>query len=125
MTTLPYGDPIEWDWIPEKWIEAFTRAIEDHGHTVLDAHDFAITLDVPGLDEDEEWSLVKPNFHGLWAYGSYTNGRCNNPGWIYEDAADPQAVANVVHAILTGAPLKRFFTAGAMAVYPAPRQSGA
>ncbi|AZK94851.1 MULTISPECIES: hypothetical protein [Streptomyces] len=120
MTALPYGDPTQWDEIPEAWLTAFTHALQAHGHTIDDAHESAITIAAPGLDDGEEWSLVKPNFHGLWAHGIYIRGYCPDPEWIHADAADPQAVADVVHAILTGAPLKRTFLNGAMGVYPAP-----
>ncbi|MFB6591650.1 MULTISPECIES: hypothetical protein [Streptomyces] len=112
-----YGDPIDWDEIPDGWTDAFTVAIQAHGHTVLDAHESAITLDVPGLDEDERWAIVVPNFHGLWAYGTYRNGHCDNPTWLYADATDPQEIADLVHAVLTDAPLNRHWMAGAFSVW--------
>ncbi|MCH6162016.1 hypothetical protein [Streptomyces marispadix] len=119
--TDSFGDPTEWDLIPEQWTEAFTTAIQAHGHTVTDAHDEAIAIDVPGLDEGHEWYIGKPNFHGMWSYGvANERGVCDMPQWILADASDPQDVADTVHAILTGAPLRKFWTGGAFAVYPEP-----
>lgn len=119
--TDPYGDPTEWDEIPDDWTEAFTQAIEAYGHTVTDAHEHAIALGVPDLPEGHEWFIGCPNFHGLWSYGvSNERGVCDMPEWIFADATDPQDVADTVHAILSGAPLRKFWTSGSVAVYPAP-----
>lgn len=118
-TSNPYGDPREWDKIPDGWTEAFTTAIEAHGHTVTEAHESAITINVPDLDDGHEWFIGKPNFHGLWAYGETDDrGVCENPYWIYHDATDPQGIADIVHAILSGAPLEKFWHGGTFAVFP-------
>lgn len=46
--------------------------------------------------------------------------RCPDHTWIVADAADPQEVAEVVHAIFSGAPLRQCVMAGGLAVYPEP-----
>lgn len=116
-TPGPYGDPTEWDEIPPGWLEKFATALAAHGHTVTGAHDAALTVDVPGLDDGQEWMLVKPNFHGVWAYGVYLKNHCPNPTWIFADAADPTDIADTVHGILTGAPLARGHLSGLDAVW--------
>ncbi|MFE5159662.1 hypothetical protein ACFRNT_14300 [Streptomyces sp. NPDC056697] len=117
-TTTPYGDPTEWDEIPDGWTEAFTTAIEAHGHTVTEAHESAITIDVPGLDEGHQWYIGAPNFHGMWSYGvADETGRCQNPMWINADATSPQEIADHVHAVLAGAPMERGWIAGSFAVW--------
>ena len=119
-TAADYGDPTEWDEIPDEWTQAFTAAIEAHGHTVTDAHEAAIFLDVPGLNDGHAWYLGKPTFHGMWCYGvADERGYCPNPTWLDVDATDPRAVADVVHAVLADAPLHRHWAAGAFAVRPA------
>ena len=126
MTHTPaYGDPTEWDEIPDAWTEAFRAAIEALGHTVTDTHETAITIAATSLPEGHTWYLAKPNHHGLWAYSiADETGVAPHITWIYEDATDPQAVADTVHAVLTGAPLRRFHTAGAPAVYTLPPKDG-
>ncbi|MER7874848.1 hypothetical protein ABTY63_14995 [Streptomyces solisilvae] len=110
-TANRYGDPTEWDEIPDGWTEA-------HGHTVVEAHESAIIIDVPGLDEGHSWSIGCPNFHGMWAFGvDDERGYCANPEWINADAADPQDIADHVHAILTSAPMERGWMAGSSAVW--------
>lgn len=118
-TNPQFGDPTEWDEIPTTWTTVFTTAIQAHGHTVTDAHESAITVDVPGLEEGHEWYIAKPNFHGMWAYGiANERGYCANPMWLDVDAADPQAVADAVHAVLSGAPMDEYWLAGASARRP-------
>lgn len=117
-TTNQYGDPTEWDEIPDGWTEAFTTAIKAHGHTVTDAHESAITIDVPGLDEGHEWYIGCPNHHGMWGYGiADERGIAPHVTWINADATDPQDIADHVHAILTGAPMEHGWMSGSTAVW--------
>lgn len=117
MTTLPYGDPTEWDWIPDAFSTELRNALERYGWTVLDAHETAVTVEAPGVPQDHAWYLHKPNFHGWWCYGvANEHGYCANPEWLYADAADPHEVAAAADAIL----LARYRSLG---TWPSPKQA--
>ncbi|WP_431781748.1 hypothetical protein [Streptomyces chumphonensis] len=116
--TSTYGDPTEWDEIPDGWTAAFTAALAAHGHTVTEAHESAITVDVPGLPEGHAWYLGCPNHHGMWGYGvANERGVADHVTWLAADAADPQAIADLVHAVLTDARLGHGFVAGSSAAW--------
>jgi hypothetical protein len=95
-----YGDPADWDAIPDAFSAALQQHLEQLGWVVFDAHDDAVIVDAPGLDEDEQWYLGRPNFHGWWCYGVAIKGYCANPERLYVDPTDPEAIALAADKIL-------------------------
>jgi hypothetical protein len=99
--TTDYGDPSDWDTIPDQLGDAIKAALAEYGWPVLDVHDDGIVLDVPGLAEDEEWVLRRPGWRGdHWLYGIYTRGVCPNPKPLAADPTDAAGIAAEVEAIL-------------------------
>lgn len=97
----PYGDPCGWSEIPDAWTKEFAAALAAHGHTVTEAHDSAIIIDVPGLPEGHEWHISVPSAHGRWFWCiADESGHCSRPRWIDAAVADPQALADAVAQLL-------------------------
>jgi hypothetical protein len=98
--TTEHSNPADWDAIPPQLAADIKAALAERGWEVLDIHDDGIVIDVPGLDDDEEWVLRRPGWRGDWLYGIYTDGRCDNPQPLAADPTDAAGIAAEAGAIL-------------------------
>ena len=99
--TTNHGDPADWDAIPASLSAAIQFELLQRGWGTADAHDDAIVIDVPGLDDGEEWVLRRPGWRGdHWTYGIADDGQCANPEPLAADPTDAAGIAAEVAAVL-------------------------
>lgn len=99
----PWGDPEDWgSEIPDSFLDALVPAIEEHGWTVLDAHDGGVQVEVAALnaEDDEEWWCGYTSYSG-WTYGvTEKHGVVPNPVELVAIPGDPAAVAARINEVL-------------------------
>lgn len=101
--TDTHGDPADWDTIPTSLSAAIQTELAFRGVTIIDAHDDAIVLGAPGLDDGEDWVLRRPGWRGdHWTYGVATDGHCPNPEPLAAAPTDAAGIAAEVAAVLAG-----------------------
>lgn len=93
------------DEMPEEWVRQLVAAIESYGHSVADAHESGITVDLTdeqartlGAEGDDRLIIGWTERYGVdWGLGRA--GHVPHPEGL--DATAPEQIAAAVHALLT------------------------
>jgi len=110
-----WGDPTEWDWLPDSYFDALRKELSRHGLAITEIVDGWIGIDVPGTrgslldvgtDPDAQvWGITWANAHpGQFHYGWLGTSVDTLPQPVGLGLMDPEGVAAEVAVVLPHAP---------------------